>query len=122
MDPYGATLVKADLGDGRVIQVEARTSDLASPTGDPEADVGLLDKIRKQEALAFDGVTGSIEAIADRVTAALRSAKPKKATVEFGIDVGLESGGLTGLLAKGTGSATLKIVLEWEPDAAGGDG
>jgi hypothetical protein len=123
MDRYGETLVKADLGNGRVIQVEARTSgDAASLTGDPEADVGILDKIRNQEALAFDGVTGSIEAIADRVTAALRSAQPKKAAVEFGIDVGVESGGLTGLLAKGTGSATLKITLEWEPDAAGGDG
>ena len=119
MDRYGETLVRADLGDGRVIQVEARTSgDAASPTGDPEADVGLLDAIRKQEALPFDGVTNSIEAIADRVTAALESARPEKATVEFGIDVGVETGGLTGLLAKGTGSATLKITLEWAPGAA----
>jgi hypothetical protein len=124
MDRYGETLVKADLGDGRVVQVEARTSgDLTRPTGDPEADVGLLDAIRNQEALPFDGVTNSIEAIADRVTAALESAKPRKAAVEFGIDVGVETSGLTGLLAKGSGSATLKITLEWEPGAAEqGDG
>ncbi len=117
------TLVRADLGGGRVIQVEARTTgDPTSPTGDPEADVGLLDAIRNREALSFDGVTNSIEAIADRVTAALERAKPDKAVVEFGIDVGVESGGLTGLLATGTGSATLKITLEWEAGAAEGTG
>jgi Trypsin-co-occurring domain 1 len=114
------TLVMADLGGGRVIQVEARTTgDPARLTGDPEKAVGLLDKMRKGEPLSFDGVTNSIEAIADRVTAAFEHVKPDKASVEFGIDIGVESGGLTGLLAKGTGSATLKITLEWEAGAAG---
>ncbi len=116
MDGYGDTLVSADLGGGRVIQVQAR----AAPTGDPEADVGILDKVRSRDKMSFDGVTDSIEAIAERVTGALERVRPDKATVEFGIDVGVESGGLTGLLAKGSGSATLKITLEWEPTSAGG--
>src|SRR3954471_6721236 len=115
-------IVWADLGDGRVIQVEARSTPLLASGSDPEADVGLLDKLRRGEPMSFDGVTGSIEAIADRVTASLTRAKPDKATVEFGIDVGIETGGLTGLLAKGSGSATLKITLEWVRDPAEDDG
>jgi NTP-dependent ternary system trypsin peptidase co-occuring protein len=119
LNGHGDAIVRADLGQGRVIQVEART-----PALSPEADVGLLDTIKKRENLPFDGVTGSIEAIAERVTAALANVKPDKATVEFGIDVALETGGLTGLLAKGSGSAALKITLEWvpEPAADGDDG
>lgn len=114
MDQYGDTLVPADLGNGQVIRVA-----VSATTGDPEADVGILDALRNREApLAFDGVTSSIEAIAQKVTAALSSARPEKATVEFGIDVGVEAGALTGLLVKGTGSATLKITLEWSGDSA----
>jgi Trypsin-co-occurring domain 1 len=98
-------VVKADLGDGRILYVEARTA------GDTETQVSVRD------LLSFDGVTDSIEAIAQRVTAALASVKPNKATAEFGLDIGIESSGLTGLLAKGTGTATLKITLEWEATA-----
>src|SRR4051794_13441920 len=102
-------LVKADFGNGQVVPVAVQTT-----TGDPETDVSILDALRRRDqAFSFDGVTSSIEAIAKKVTAALASAKPEKATVEFGIDIGVETGGLTGLLAKGTGTATLKITLEW---------
>jgi hypothetical protein len=98
-------LVKAELGDGRVVQVEVRTE------GDPEADVGI------QDVLSFDGVVDSIEAITKKVTSALRSAAPDRATVEFGVDIGVEAGGLTALIVKGSGTATLKITLEWESNA-----
>ena len=113
MDPHD-NLVRADVGNGRIIQVEARPA-----TGDPEADVGILDRFRATDAMPFDGVTDSIEAIAERVTNALSRVRPDKAKVEFGIDVGVESGGLTALLVKGTGTATLKVTLEWESSAAG---
>jgi Trypsin-co-occurring domain 1 len=95
-------LVTATLGDNQAIQIEVRT------TGDPETDVGI------SETLSFQGFVDSLEAITNSVTSALRSAKPDRATVEFGLDVGVESGGLTALLVKGTGTATLKITLEWE--------
>ena len=44
---------------------------------------------------------------------ALARVKPDHATVEFGVDASVEAGGLTALIVKGTGSATLKITLEW---------
>ena len=102
-------LVKVDMGEGRVVAVEARNVS-------PEQPVGIRD------VLSFDGVAESIEAVADRVTGAFDRVKPDRAAVEFGVDVGVESGALTGLIAKGTGSATLKVTLEWERDTSGGAG
>jgi hypothetical protein len=98
-------LVRATLDHDQAIQIEVRS------TGDPETDVGIFG-----ETLSFQGFVDSLEAITRSVTAALRSAKPDRATVEFGLDVGVESGGLTALLVKGTGTATLKITLEWESE------
>lgn len=103
-------LVKVDLGDGRTIAVEALNVS-------PEKPVGIAD------VLSFDGVERSIEAIAARMTAAFDHVKPDRAAVEFGIDVGVESGALTALVVKGTGTATLKVTLEWQRSSpAGGDG
>jgi hypothetical protein len=39
--------------------------------------------------------------------------QPSKATVEFGIELGIEPGKLTALLVQGTSKANLKINLEW---------
>lgn len=63
--------------------------------------------------LSFDEVTNTIEGIADSLNAALQKVKPKKASVEFGLEVAVESGKLTSLLVNGSGTATLKITLEW---------
>jgi hypothetical protein len=93
---------RAQVGSDLVILVEARRP------ADAEEDVGVRNLLR------FDGVEQSISTIAQRVTAALQSARPDRATVEFGIDVAVESGQLTGLLAKGAGTATLKVTLSWD--------
>jgi len=93
---------RAKVATDHVILVEARCA------GDREEDVGAGD------LLAFDGVEQSITAISQRVMAALERARPDRASVEFGIDVTVESGGLTGLLAKGSGAATLRVTLSWD--------
>jgi len=96
-----STVVKTDLGDGTLILVEARRA------GAQEEDVGIGD------LLSFQGVEESIVAISNRVVTALQRVAPRTASVEFGIDVTLESGALTGLLAKGSSAATLKVTLNW---------
>lgn len=103
-----ATVVKADIGGGRVIQVEVR-----DPLAE-ESDVSIDD------VLSFEGVAEAIEAITDTVMGALRKAKPDKATVELGLDLALESGALTALIVKGKGSAALTITLEWSSGGAEG--
>ena len=94
-------VVKADLGEGRVIHLEVQT------VGDPETNVGIRD------ILSFEGVVDTIEALTDSLMNALRKASPDKATLEFGVDIGIESGALTSVIVKGTGTATVKITLEW---------
>jgi len=93
---------RATVGTDLVILVEARSS------GGVEEDVSA------RGLLAFEGVEESIKAISQRLTAALETARPDRASVEFGIDVAVEAGALTGLLAKGSGAATLKVTLSWE--------
>lgn len=62
---------------------------------------------------SFQAVTDAIEGIADAVVTTLQKVKPKKASVEFGLEAALEAGQLTALLVKGTGSSNLKVTLEW---------
>ena len=63
--------------------------------------------------LPFKEVADVIESISTSLITALQKAKPRKAVVEFGLEIGLESGKLTTLLVQGTGTANLKIALEW---------
>jgi hypothetical protein len=61
----------------------------------------------------FSDVTEKIEGIAQAVKQSIEHVKPRRTTVEFGLEVALESGKLTSLLVKGSGSASLHITLEW---------
>ncbi len=63
--------------------------------------------------LPFQEVSDAIESIASTFTTTLEKVKPKKASVEFGLEVAVESGKLTTLLVKGASTANLKITLEW---------
>jgi hypothetical protein len=62
---------------------------------------------------SFKEVTDAIEGIAQSIVTTLQKVKPRKASVEFGLEVALESGQLTALLVKGSGTSNLKITLEW---------
>jgi hypothetical protein len=77
----------------------------ATPTG--EQDVALTQ-------LNFSDVADAIEGIASALTAALKKVRPTKASVEFGIQIGVEAGHLTALIVKGTGTASLTVSLEWD--------
>ena len=76
-------------------------------------NLGGETRVGVDDILDFDDVTNAIEAIATSITTTLDKVKPKKASVEFGVKVGVESGKLTTLLVKGSGEANLKITLEW---------
>lgn len=64
-------------------------------------------------SLSFDGVTDAIQGIAQAITGTLEQVKPRKASVEFGLEIATESGQLTALLVNGSSTATLKVTLEW---------
>jgi len=47
------------------------------------------------------------------INATISKVQPKKATVEFGVEVRVKSGKLTALIVEGEGKGNLKITLEW---------
>lgn len=89
-----------ELEDGTKLMVEARSLG-------GEEDVGIGD------ALKFDAVTKVVGGIAKEFKKTFDTVKPKKAAVEFGLEVGLESGKLTALLVEDSVKASLKVTLEW---------
>lgn len=44
----------------------------------------------------------------------LKKVTPAKTTIEFGVSIGIESGKLAALIAKGSAEANLTVKLEWE--------
>jgi copper homeostasis protein CutC len=100
MEDYQSQVIPVTLEDGTVIRVEAR-------------DLGGSQKVGAFDSKAFTQLTDSIEAIAITFRRSLAKIQPRKATVEFGIEVGIESGQLTALICKGSGKANIKVSLEW---------
>ena len=105
-------IVPVKLDSGVIVRVEATTvgeslEESQDTTGDEvESDVSFNIRPLKE-------VTDAIEGIADTIKASLDKAKPSKASVEFGLEFGYESGQLTAMIVKGASKANLKIILEW---------
>ena len=93
------TIVPVLLPNGKEIRVEATLL-----PGEEEVSF---------KALPVAEIFDAVEGIAQAVVTTFQKVKPRKATVELGLEVGLESGHLTALLVKGTGTANLKLTLEW---------
>jgi len=92
-------LQKVDLGGGTVVTFEARGLD-----GEQRTSTKLP---------SFNDVALTITSLAHSLSGAIAAAKPQKASVEFGVEVAVESGQLTALIVKGGAKANLKITLTW---------
>lgn len=93
-----STIIQVELADGTIVSVEATTVD---------------EQLIGDTTLSFEGVTTAIESIVKDISVTIQKIKPDKASVKFGLEVAVESKGLTALLAKGSGKANLEITLEW---------
>jgi hypothetical protein len=92
-------IVPVTLQSGQTIQVEATVKS-------QEEDVAFA-------VPSIEGLSEAIEGLSASILDGLKRIQPRKATVEFGIEVGLEAGKLTALLVKGTGTASINVTLEW---------
>src|SRR5438874_7012252 len=92
--------IEAVLENGEIIRIQA------TPLGGEEriANIGPFN---------FTDITDTVENIAKPLLGTLKKIKPRRGSLEFGLEIGVESGKLTALLVKGTGTANLKITLEW---------
>jgi hypothetical protein len=98
-------LVEVVLPDGQTMLARVHAAD---PVGSGPRDIGL------SEALSFEGVSDTLEQIGRAVVGALVNVKPERARVEFGLELAVKSGRLTGLLVEGNANASLKVTLEWQ--------
>jgi|SRR5580698_10002163 hypothetical protein len=99
MNGEDTRVISAKLADQTIIKIET-----SQVTGEEKIAARPFD---------FSQVANSISSIVDSLRASIDNAKAKKATIEFGVEIGVESGQLTALIVKGSGKANLKITLEW---------
>ena len=66
--------------------------------------------------MEYEKFSASIEKIASQTIEPLKKLKAKKITLKMGLALGLESGGLTAMIVKGTGNANMEVTIEWEND------
>ncbi|MFD5325282.1 CU044_2847 family protein [Streptomyces sp. NPDC127092] len=104
-------ITRVELADGVLyVEVEPLTAAAAGETGDGELE-GVGRRLPDLSA-----VTDALSSFAGQLGEALHRAAPDRATVEFGCQLGLDSGGLTALVVQGSTSASLRVTLEWSRD------
>ena len=101
-------IVPVTLSDGTIIKVEV-------PLEQQGGEVSF-----EKLALKLEGFTKAVEGIVGSITETLKKVKPDKATVELGLNLAVEAGQLTALIAKGEGNASVKLILEWEKEQTAG--
>lgn len=99
ISPRSSAPVKTQLADGTIVYIQAHSF------GGEQKVSGKLP--------SFEEVTHAISGIAKPLVEMLEDIHPRKATLEFGVEVAVEAGQLTALLVKGSADATLTITLEW---------
>lgn len=97
-------VIEVTLPNGTTVGIEASVFDPA--TEEEERRISLTE-------FSFSGVNKAIEGMIETLWTSLRKAAPEKATVEFGFEIGVKNGELTGIFVKGSGKANLKVTLEW---------
>jgi len=77
-------------------------------------------KAGRQYRFDFETVSATLEGIAKAIRSGLATAGSARTTVEFGIELAVKDGKLTGMLVDDHANASLKVTLEWGGDQAGG--
>jgi Trypsin-co-occurring domain 1 len=91
-------IISVELSDGTNVRIEATL---------------IGDRKINFQTRPFNEVTTAIESLTKEIAESLQKVKPDRASVKFGIEIGMEAGRLTPLLVKGTSTANLEITLEW---------
>jgi hypothetical protein len=97
------------VGDDRTFYVEVLTLDDEEEVA--ARRFGLEDLAQSIGAVA--------ETVTDSITSALHKVQPGKVIVEFGCEVGLDTGHLTAILVKGAAKANVRVTVEWTPQQRG---
>lgn len=100
--------------DTRILNVQLANGDII------KAEVSLAGgerDVRSNNTYAFEDFAKKLDSIiggiAGEIKQVLEVTAPKKVGIEFGIEISLESGQLTAMLVKGTGTTSFKVTVEW---------
>ncbi len=63
---------------------------------------------------SFNDACKSLKQIGSEIYEVFQELKPKKGSVEFGVELSITSGKLTSMIVNGNGKANFVIKLEWE--------
>ncbi|MDJ0600633.1 MAG: CU044_2847 family protein [Crocosphaera sp.] len=61
----------------------------------------------------FSQVTKALEELTTALAETLQKTKPDRASIKFGLELGIERGELIAIIVKGAGKANLEVTLEW---------
>src|SRR6266568_2077078 len=84
------------------IEVQMPSEEVEESYDDEERDVAF-------RLFKFADVARVVEGISQELTSALKAARPNKASFEFGLEVGLESGELVSMIVDASGKVDLKV-------------
>jgi hypothetical protein len=93
------------------------TGDSASHLYLEVLDLGGREEVGLLDGIPFEQITDLLGEVALHLGNTLRRARPSKASIELGLQFGMENGQLVALFARATGKANLKIAMEWEQAA-----
>jgi hypothetical protein len=108
----GSRVVEVVLPNKAVALVRAAELDEGQAAGPAE-------KVGWKGPYDLDHVSETLEGIAQAIRSGLEKVRPARTTVEFGIELAVKSGKLTGMLVEGEANASLKVTLEWGSDQQG---
>jgi Trypsin-co-occurring domain 1 len=95
-------IIPVELEDGTIINIQA------TPIGEQPVSF---------ESHPFKEATAAIKSISNEIAQTLKeinqSVSPDKISITFGLEIAIESGHLTTLIAKGSTTANLEITMEW---------
>lgn len=97
-------IIPVELSDGTKINIEVRAS--------KQQSAGEISSIKKN-TFKFEQVKTKIEAISSEIIGTIKKKDLNKVNVKFGLEIGVESNGLSTIFVKGSGKAHLEITLEW---------
>jgi Trypsin-co-occurring domain 1 len=91
--------IPVQLADGSIIKIEV------AQTGREDVAFGVK---------SFASIEKAIERIIQAVSTPIQNAQPDKASVKFGLEIGIDQGSLVAVIVRGTSKASLEITLAWE--------
>jgi hypothetical protein len=116
-------LVKVNMPNGGYILMEATENveiDATNQQAETEKNELGTTKVTSRTAskainnLDFGQISSAVVNLANELQGAFRQTQSTKVAVEFGIQIGAETNGISNFFIKGSGNAAIKVTIEWQ--------